>query len=82
MRQKLPPKPSKALPALPEGGGQRAGPLTINSAEAEKYLQLLPLLKKAQAEFFSTENMKEWVRLLLHKHGFQTMSLYSYFLLT
>lgn len=39
---KLPPKPSRALPAPPEGGGQRAASLTINSVETEKYLQLLP----------------------------------------
>lgn len=33
--------------------GKRAASLTINSAETEKYLQLLPLLKKTKAEFCS-----------------------------
>lgn len=46
-------EPRRAVPALPERGGQRAAPLTTNLAETETYLQMLPLLKKTQAEFCS-----------------------------
>lgn len=74
---KSPPKPSWALPAPPEGGGQRAVSLTVNSVDTEKYLQLMPCWRKPWQNSYSTENTKRWVRLLLHKHGFQMMSLYS-----